>query len=338
MPEIIRIQRISDETQRQVKLDAYDKKILFHLSQDGRIAFTTLAKKLKLSRDTLHYRIERLLKKGIILRFIPLIDLTALGYTTFHVFMVLQEGNEERYQTLLHTLSNHPNTKSLMEYTGNWEIEWILVAKSVQAFDSLFDEITTQFKDLIIEKQKMEIIKGYKSEQLPSNIHEESFLEKRKSAKQIKYDGTDIALLKALAKDARQSSYDLGRQIGIAPNTIRYRIKQLQEAGIIRKFSFIVNLGKLDYHWYSVAIKLKTFTKEDERKLKEFVNTHPYIMRVVKVLGPCDLLLNIATESIRDFHKSIKEFQKIFSTIMISYESLIGYQEYVFEHMPEGIR
>lgn|SRR3989338_2714725 len=336
--EAIRLKRVTEAEPSSIKLDLLDKKLLFALSNDARLPLSSLAKQLRHSRDTLQYRLQSLLKKGIIQRFIPLVDLTVFGFNTFHVFLVVDEAKQDLLKGLMQAIIEHPNTKAVMEYTGVWEIEWILIAQSVQVFDNILNDITSKYGECILEKQKIEIIQGYKSEQLPRKLYTGITPQKKKMNVKAVFDEKDIELLKALAKDARQSSYELASLLSLAPNTVRYRLKQLEQSGVIRKYSFVANLAKLDYHWYSVGIKVKTLTLKDEQKLKTFVDSHPYILRAVKVLGPFDLLFNIATESLRDFHLTLKEFQSLFSNIIVSYHSLIGYQEHIFEPIPKVLR
>ena len=79
--------RITDlEATKPVKIDEKDRKILTLLSENSRIPLTKLTKTVKLSRDAVDYRIKRLMDKGVIVRFFPLIDFKKFGYTLYHVF------------------------------------------------------------------------------------------------------------------------------------------------------------------------------------------------------------------------------------------------------------
>jgi Lrp/AsnC family transcriptional regulator for asnA, asnC and gidA len=63
-----------------VNLDELDKKILDLLQQDGRMAYTEIAKKLIVSHGTIHQRINRLEELGIITGTKATIDYQKLGY------------------------------------------------------------------------------------------------------------------------------------------------------------------------------------------------------------------------------------------------------------------
>ena len=49
-----------------LKLDKKDKKLLYYLSKNARMSNTQLSNKIGLSKNSVKYRVERLLKEGII--------------------------------------------------------------------------------------------------------------------------------------------------------------------------------------------------------------------------------------------------------------------------------
>ena len=53
----------------QIQLDETDRKIIHYLSEDGRMSFSTLAKKVELSRVMVTRRVAELRKKGVIEKF-----------------------------------------------------------------------------------------------------------------------------------------------------------------------------------------------------------------------------------------------------------------------------
>ena len=54
-----------DVKQKQLKIDKKDKKILVLLSEDSRMPVSEIAKKVQLSKDTVSYRIKRMVKEVI---------------------------------------------------------------------------------------------------------------------------------------------------------------------------------------------------------------------------------------------------------------------------------
>lgn len=50
-------------------------------------------------------------------------------------------------------------------------------------------------------------------------------------------DRTDFALVEALQRDAAQRLEDLGRRVGMAPSSVHERLRRLEAAGVIRRWT-----------------------------------------------------------------------------------------------------
>ena len=63
-----------------IKIDALDKKILNLLLNNARCSFTDIAKQLKVSGGTIHFRMKKLEKTGLVNGALLQIDTSKLGY------------------------------------------------------------------------------------------------------------------------------------------------------------------------------------------------------------------------------------------------------------------
>ncbi|MBR9706352.1 Lrp/AsnC family transcriptional regulator [Candidatus Pacearchaeota archaeon] len=330
--------RVKEEGIEGFKLDVKDKKIISMLSEDGRMPLSAIAKRVRLSRDAIDYRIKRLIKNGIILGFVPKIDLRCFGYDTYHVFMILNILNEERKRKLIETLVKHPNTISVIEYHDTWDLEWVLVAKNIKEFDIIVIDITKEYGDIITRKDELTIIKGYKTIQLPGTINTDVAYIKSKNVgkcKKMKMDKIDLKILEALSENSRISTYDISKKLKISPDTISYRIKKLTNSNIIYGFMALFNLRALGYRWYTFCINVKTFDLNDEMKFKEFISNCPYIIRAVKVFGDWDLLVYITADSSKSFHTTFKQIQDNLSEIILDYQTWIAFKEHTYNSVPK---
>ena len=78
----VRYDSVMNETRTNppvVTLDGLDRKIINELQDDGRQAFTTIARRLKVSEATVRKRVNRLLSKGA-MQIVAAVDPLALGY------------------------------------------------------------------------------------------------------------------------------------------------------------------------------------------------------------------------------------------------------------------
>jgi DNA-binding Lrp family transcriptional regulator len=64
---------------------------------------------------------------------------------------------------------------------------------------------------------------------------------------QMKLDNLDRHLLKELEGDARQSFRDLAKKTGVSVVTVAQRVRKMEQDGVIKGYSGIVNQEKLGY-------------------------------------------------------------------------------------------
>ncbi|MFH1591424.1 MAG: winged helix-turn-helix transcriptional regulator [archaeon] len=333
--------RISEELRiKNVKIDVKDKRILALLAENARIPLSQIAKKVQLSRDAIDYRIKRLQREGVIIRFFPVIDLKRFGYYIFHVFFLIDEMNRDKQVELLDFLKNHPHIRNIIEYSDRWDLEISIIAHDIDEFDEISQGITQRFPQLILEKENMQIIKGYHSIHLPKSIQHEInhvSLPQEERFAQVRLDEIDLAILRELAKNCRTSPFEIAKLVDLTGDAINYRIRRMLESGVIRYFTILTNLSALGFHWYTFSMQMKTFTSEFDRKLKEYVSQHHYIIRAVKTLGVWDLMLYVVADSPKHFHSTVKELKVVFSDVIRNHQTLLGYMEHRFDPLPAAV-
>ena len=75
---------------KMLKVDLKDRKILYELDYDSRQSLSKIGQKVGLHKNVVLYRIKRLENLGIISFYYTVIDSFKLGYSSFRVYLVLQ--------------------------------------------------------------------------------------------------------------------------------------------------------------------------------------------------------------------------------------------------------
>ena len=132
-----------------------------------------------------------------------------------------------------------------------------------------------------------------------------------------KIDEYDKKLLFELDKD---SSVDLGylaKKLMRSKPFIFYRMKRLEEEGIITSYTAIVDMSKLGYFTFRVYFKFQRMTIEDSKKVIEHVRKNlPQVWTITSMHGRWDLALFLGVRSIMEFHE-------IWDSIMLNYKGNI---------------
>lgn len=111
----------------------------------------------------------------------------------------------------------------------------------------------------------------------------------------LKLDNTDTAILRALLADGRRSFREVSRQVGVSTPTVESRIKRLTQAGIIKKFTPILDINRVE----GVTTALVSL-KVELAKLDSAVSTLSALEEVRNIFittGDTNLVIRVALPS-----------------------------------------
>ncbi len=326
--------RVDIESIKECKIDERDKKILYLLSKDSRIHYNEIARKVLISADSVKYRIDRMIEKGIIIKFIPDISFRQFGFYKFSAFIQIIEVDEEQERQFVDYLKKNRNIISVMKYTDKFDFEIVLITKTILDYDNIINKIQTDYCDIIDSVCTFQQVKSYKSVFIPekyARIKKDNKIPKKKLPEKVKIDKLDLQLISELNKNARESSYIIAERLKTSVDTILYRIKKLEEHDIIHRFTTIINFSMLGYNWYSFLLSIKSMNKQKDQKLKEFIRRHNNIIRGIRGIGEFDVILYMVAFNQPGFHKAVNELRTEFRDIIKYYDTLLGYKECKFE-------
>jgi len=118
----------------------------------------------------------------------------------------------------------------------------------------------------------------------------------RHNALKADIDGLDLNILAELVENSKMTFKELSRKLSIHPNVVAYRVKRLEQAGIIRDYTVQIDLEKLGLseHVY-VSATFPTFNERD--RILEEISQIPQVVRVMSLLGIPGLILFIVGKS-----------------------------------------
>ena len=103
------------ENQEIMKLDLKDKKILFELDFHARMPYSQLAKKVGLSKQGAEYKVQNLIKKGVIKGFYPVINVPKMGYLYCRLALVVKNITPETDSDLIRDVAKREGMVTLRE-------------------------------------------------------------------------------------------------------------------------------------------------------------------------------------------------------------------------------
>lgn len=307
-------------------IDKIDKKLLFELDKNCRISDTQLAKKIGRSREATKYRIQQLIKKGIIEKFITSINHAKLGITYYKIFLQLENIPEEK-EKLFYYITNHKKIPWHGICSGVWDYIIGVSAKSSMEFDDIKNEIFSKFKHLIIKKEIGVMIetKQYTKKYLTGEINEvKSF------AGEIinnKIDELDQKILNVLANNARIPIANLASKVKSSVKTVMTRIKNLEEKGIIIGYRISIDTNKLKLEYFKIILYYRSINKTEEEKFLAYIKRLPQTVYYVKMIAPWDAELELVVNNYQELNKIIDNLRKEFHDIIRNHETVIIQKE-----------
>lgn len=306
---------------KPVKIDVKDQKILTMLGYDSRTTIQQISKKVQLQRDTVKYRMTRLEKEGVIKAYIPEAHFQAFHYRKYTVFFSTNEKLSEETQRLITYLQNHDHTVKVVEYLDKWDIQWSLLAHTVDEFDRILQEILSEFTDVITSRLQITHVTTYFSELIPDQF--DLLKPTNRTYKQYDVDQKDKDILLAIKNDSRKTIQDIHTETQIAPETIRKRVKALDESGAIEKYTIDIDFPKIGIYEYTVVFQTRGFTGKEEARFAKFVKNHPNIAKAYKTIGQWDIVISILASHRAEFRHAMGDVKEILRNTMTIYDTYI---------------
>jgi len=146
-----------------VSIDEVDQKIINLFHEDGRMSYRNIAKELDVSIGTVHNRIEKLVKAGVIKRFSPVIDHEKLGYSLTTIIGVRVKGGvlknwEDR-------TAYHKNVLCMYDVTGEFDAILITRFKDTKELDQF---VKTLLKEPDVQRTYTQTVLNIVKEDLNS--------------------------------------------------------------------------------------------------------------------------------------------------------------------------
>ena len=321
-----------------IKLDAFDKKILEILIENSREQITTISKKVRLGRENVHYRINRLVKLGLIKEFNTILNEGNLGLSHYVVFLELVKLEEGTEKQIIDYLKNNQFMSWIGTSAGKWSLVFdIVLYEETSNLEKVLKDFLKKFGNYVDDYK---VLKLSESDYFASKLigKENKFVSINKVKNKIKLDKTDYRILSLLNQDSRKTLVDISTKTDLTPNGINNRIKRLVENNIIVGYTISIDWRKLDFEWFTIQIRLTKHDEEIEKEIKKFFRNHKKVVFYYKYLGGSwDFDIGVLVQNSNELREFINEYRKKFSEnskisdVFLVLEETTGYK------IPSGI-
>src|SRR3989344_3912360 len=239
-------------------LDLLDKKILYKLDLNARISVTKLAKELKKGKETINFRLNKLIKKDTIRGFYTVFNTSKLGWYYTKFYIKFKNITPQKEKELFEYISTQPHVAYLASTEGPYDCMLLIMVKSTKDMIEFQDNFMKLYGDYIQEKDLVSFLTAHRFNQ--------RFLfsgEERRDwfypieLESYRLDEVEKGILDLISTKARISLIDIAKKLKIDHKVVKYRLKKLEKEGIILSYVTSLNFETLGLTFFQINISLK---------------------------------------------------------------------------------
>ena len=292
-----------------------DVLILRKLLEDGRASSSSISKEIDLGREIVNYRIKRLIKENLIVKFVPKINEEVLHYQEYIIFLKLNLDDEVSKEKFIRESVGNKYLIWIVKSQKGWDLIVRLYAESVDEFKLKLSEILEKFSDVLANYYTIissEKVKESQREVLAREVFDEEYRRKSdfkmiKKGSIVQMDEKDREIINELESDARVQYMEIAKKLRISSDTVKYRIDRMRQHGILGKIIPVINFNKLGLNQYAAILRFQFLDSETEMKVISFLRSSKNIVRAIKSLSSEEYFLNIVTSGSTEIEELKKE-------------------------------
>ena len=122
-------------------------------------------------------------------------------------------------------------------------------------------------------------------------------------------DSTDEAILALLSENARQSVAEIGRRVNLSPAAVNRRMKRLEEIGVIRGYTVLLNEASRDTDMRAV-VELRVAGNTRVHDIGEIGNDIDAVQAVFTTAGDPDALIWVSVKDVAHLQHTIDRLRR----------------------------
>ena len=319
------------------KLDKKDMQIIFQLDQNSRQSINELAKKTKLSRDVVAYRIKQLEKNKIINGYVTIIDFTQLGYQALRLYLKLKNTTKELDEEIVAYFLNEKDVFTVYGTDGKFDLALGFLVKDLKVYQKAYEKFLKKYRHYIIESN-FSILTEYHHFQRNYLIENEKYNDKvisTGSYQEYNSDQKDLQLLQEISENSRITLLELAKKLKMTATGVKYKLKNLEKNKVIVAYKLLLDTKKLGYEYYKVDLALEDINIIPS--LNQFIVQHPNVVYRDVAVGGSDFEFDCEFKSQEDFYKLINEIKSLFPGKIRNYFYYKALKIYKYSYFPESL-
>jgi Lrp/AsnC family transcriptional regulator, leucine-responsive regulatory protein len=297
----------------KVKLDKADRIILAELDKNCRAPASSIAKRARKSRQSVEYRIKRLVESGVITSFNAAINPHRMGFKIYKIYLRLRNVPSER-ERLFSFLRASGIVYWMGVCDGAWDLIFGVMARSDYEFYALKNSLMSDYGNIIVDKyyDVLVDVRQYPKMYFTGERSEPVMFAGKMAKGDM--DALDHGILGEIVNNARMPLTALASKVGSSPPTVAMRMRRMEKMGIIIQYRIGVNLDALGLEYYKAIFHLERYTEDDEKRLLEYMSGLPNTQYYIRNIG--DIEPELVVEDYHEYRDIIDSVRREFPFVI----------------------
>jgi DNA-binding Lrp family transcriptional regulator len=272
-----------------------------------------------MSESSIRYVRDSLLERGIV-KPVYHIDMLSLGYIDFTAFINRGAESSAGRAKIERLIAEYPQVTALYKMGGDWQYLVWLQIKNVFDIERFFSLIRPNEPGANFEKSIRLALEWtvFTPNYLAPRVSRRSSIAVSAKHNPVQIDETDEQILRGLAKHPEMSLTSLARHLRVNPTTLSYRYSKMQEKGVIRGLSYIIQIDKTQIQAYRILIVDRGLSLEQKKLLRKKFESCPNVVAAILCSGNWDYELRFETESYKDLERFSHDLYDTFGSAIDS--------------------
>lgn len=274
---------------RRMKLSPREQTILHHIQLDASISIPALARACRSKEHAIHYTLTRLLTRGFLKKTV-FVNPSAIGLTEYLIFLSTATESLRDRQQLQKAITESERVSYMAEVGGEYEYEIVLVAFHPGEVNDFLADLSTRIKFSVTAKQVNTLLSftNYGAKYFSRDSKPWKVLHRATHHTSAELDEIDHKILSALSSGQGRSKDDLASALHVPASTVSYRIKRMEQRGVILGHFYIMESAQFEMRPFSFLINTSAQGKKFEEQFGKFMLQHPNIEICMQCVGDHD--------------------------------------------------
>jgi DNA-binding Lrp family transcriptional regulator len=296
-----------------LRLSPKEREIYFFSQLQAETPVTQIEELKDYQEHSVRYHLQSGLERKII---VPraFINLNRLGLNQYQIYFSLSSGTKALRQSLIESLSESERVSWLGQMGGDFQYGVNLAARSVSEIAALLYQLSEEYGVLFVDKVIAERLwfKYFGNKYLSRKKRKKRELSYQITRDSYVIDELDHRILSKLTSVGVRSSRLLARELGVAQTTVDYRLRKLEQAGVILGYYYELQSALVGIQSFILLISMKSLSHETTRRLEEFCRQDPNVVILIHSFGSWEFEVGVEAEDSRFTTEIVERFYDCF--------------------------